>query len=536
MSEFNPENERFDKFEDGVAENAETPVEPTAAPEQTAAPKEEIKEEVKEEVKEEIKEEPARDGEYSFTYRRADEPRRSSSGPAPYGAPQYHAPYSGGYYHEAPRAEGSYNAPYGATYDPNPYGAQYAGGNRQYNAPYGAYHAQPQPQPQPQPKREKKKSSSNSKFAVLAAILCVCTVILAAGAGYLGAWFYRKSRGGVEAETAVMYRSVETKSDAEAGSLSEVYNAVADSVVEIETEYVTTGYFSFGQYVTKGAGSGVIISDNGYIVTNNHVVSDTDNGNTLADKITVRLHNGTEYQASVIGRDEDADIAVIKIEASNLTAAVWGDSNSLVVGEQIFLVGNPLGKLGGTVTTGIISASDREITIDNTKMNLIQTDAAINPGNSGGGMFNMNGELVGIVNAKSAGTAIEGLGFAIPSADAKSVVEQLLEYGYVRGKIYTGITFYEANTGGWFSSGSSTVLYVYSCEEGYNDDVLKYGDQIVSVEGTAVTTKAEVKSILSKHEVGDKVSMTIIRNNKTVDVEIELFEYNPNKNGVTFTD
>ena len=139
---------------------------------------------------------------------------------------------------------------------------------------------------------------------------------------------------------------------------------------------------------------------------------------------------------------------MIKIKANDLSAAVWGDSESLTVGEQIVVVGNPLGELGGTVTTGIVSASDREIKIDDTKMTLLQTDAAVNPGNSGGGMFNFKGELVGIVNAKSSGTGIEGLGFAIPSNDAKDVVEQLLEFGYVKGKVYLGISFYEANMGG----------------------------------------------------------------------------------------
>ena len=144
-------------------------------------------------------------------------------------------------------------------------------------------------------------------------------------------------------------------------------------------------------------------------------------------------------------------------------------------------MGNPLGELGGTVTTGIVSASDREIKIDDTKMTLIQTDAAVNPGNSGGGMFNYKGELVGIINAKSSGSGIEGLGFAIPANDAQNVVEQLLEYGYVKGKIYLGLSLYEASTGGWMSTDSSGVLFVYSCEKGYNDDVLKYGDQILLV-------------------------------------------------------
>lgn len=376
--------------------------------------------------------------------------------------------------------------------------------------------------------KTKKKKSGGVKRTLLSILAALLVVAIGAGSGILGTLVYDKLTG-KEDSTAVMYKAVETsssKANASGATVAEVANTVSDSVVEITTEFVTTGYFSFGQYVTKGAGSGVIISDDGYIITNNHVISDTDNGGVLADKIAVRLRTGDEYAAKLVGRDADADIAVIKIEAEGLSAAVWGDSESLTVGDQVVVVGNPLGELGGTVTTGIVSAQDREIKIDETKMNLIQTDAAVNPGNSGGGMFNMKGELIGIVNAKSSGTGIEGLGFAIPESDARDVAEQLLEFGYVKGKVYLGITFYEANSG-WFSSDSSGILYVYSCEKGYNDDVLQYGDQMISVEGTAVSTKADVKAIISEHEVGDTVTFTIIRNRRTMDVEVTIYEYQP---------
>ncbi len=422
---------------------------------------------------------------------------------------------------------------------------QYAGGGQQYYGyGYGAQgYAQPQtdavkPEKKKKEKKEKKEKRPFTKGGAIA--LALLTLLLSCCAGFAGSYLYGRffKSGGADG-TAVMYRSVETKADDAAlsgsqASVAAVADTVSDSVVEITTEFVTTGYFSFGQYVNKGAGSGVIVSEDGYIVTNNHVIADTDNGNVLASKIAVRLRNGEEYPAEVVGRDEDADIAIIKIEAKDLSAAVWGDSDSLAVGEQIVVVGNPLGELGGTVTTGIVSASDREIKIDDTKMSLIQTDAAVNPGNSGGGMFNLKGELVGIVNAKSSGTGIEGLGFAIPSNDAKDVAEQLLEYGYVKGKVYLGISFYEANMGGWFSTSSSGVLYVYSCEEGYNDDVLQYGDQVVAVDGTAVSTKADVKAILQDHEVGDKLTFTILRNGKTVDVKVTCYEYKPDERGISF--
>ena len=205
-----------------------------------------------------------------------------------------------------------------------------------------------------------------------------------------------------------------------------------NSVVEIRTESVTNSLF-LRQFVTEGAGSGVIISEDGYIVTNNHVIQD-------ARAITVALHDGTTYEAQLIATDSKMDIGVIKIEASGLTPAILGDSDSLSVGEPVVAVGNPLGQLGGTVTDGIVSALDREIILNNERRNLLQTNAAINPGNSGGGLFNADGELVGIVVAKSSGEDVEGLGFAIPINDAKPIIEDLIAQGYVGGRVSLGVT------------------------------------------------------------------------------------------------
>ena len=463
---------------------------------------------------------PAEPATHSYTYGRDSAPARP--GPENYGQQPPRRPAEAPYGYQQDRQQ---YAGYGRQYE-QPYGAGYA----QYGAPHAGYYQAPETKV----KKEKKKKEKRGFTKGAALALALLTVLLSCAAGALGSYLYGKYVKSSGVDDVVMYRSVETKTDTSDMSVAAVANKVSDSVVEITTEYVTTGYFSFGQYVTQGAGSGVIVSDDGYIVTNNHVISDTENGNKLASKISVRLRNGEEYAAKVIGRDADADIAVIKIEANGLTAAVWGDSDSLTVGEQIVVVGNPLGELGGTVTTGIVSASDREIKIDDTKMSLIQTDAAVNPGNSGGGMFNAKGELVGIVNAKSSGTGIEGLGFAIPSNDANDVAKQLLEFGYVKGKVYLGISFYEASMGGWFTDSSSGVLYVYSCEEGYNDDVLQYGDQVVAVDGTAVATKADVKAILQDHEVGDTLTFTILRQGKTKDVTVTCYEYKPGKDDISF--
>lgn len=188
--------------------------------------------------------------------------------------------------------------------------------------------------------------------------------------------------------------------------ITEVVELVADTVVEITTTSSSYGIV-FGQAIGGGAGSGVIISENGYIITNHHVIYG-------AGTITVRLTDGREYEAGVVGSDAEKDVALIKINASGLRAATLGSSRDVSVGQQVVAIGNPLGTLGGTVTDGIISALDRTIIIDGHSMTLLQTNAAINPGNSGGGLFNHSGELIGIVNAKQAETGVEGLGFAIP--------------------------------------------------------------------------------------------------------------------------
>ncbi len=204
-------------------------------------------------------------------------------------------------------------------------------------------------------------------------------------------------------------------------SIPEVVEKVQDTVVEIITQNVVTDMF-YNQYVKSGAGSGVIITTDGYIVTNYHVIDG-------ARSATVRLTDGSEFSASFVGADPEKDVALIKINATGLTAAVMGSSKALVVGQDVIAIGNPLGTLGGTVTNGIISALDRTVVVDGNQMTLMQTNAAINPGNSGGGLFNRAGELIGIVNAKQADTGIEGLGFAIPIDVVFACIEEITKAG-----------------------------------------------------------------------------------------------------------
>ncbi len=308
------------------------------------------------------------------------------------------------------------------------------------------------------------------------------------------------------------------------GTYVQVAEAVSPTVVEITTEsIVTDSVFWGGNYVTSGAGSGVIISADGTIITNNHVVSG-------ASTITVRLTDGTEYGATVLGADSDSDIAVIKISAENLPFALIGDSDALKVGEEVVAVGNPLGELGGTITNGIVSALSRDVSIDGTEMTLIQTNAALNPGNSGGGLFNMYGELVGIVNAKSSttasGTSVEGIGFAIPSNTAVNVASELTNYGYVRGRVMLGINYVDVDSSYKAMYYRVGALGVYVAESPYNDD-LKVGDRIVAVDGTEVTYGADVKAAIKDRAVGDEIALTVVRGGKYVDVKVTLREYVP---------
>lgn len=314
-------------------------------------------------------------------------------------------------------------------------------------------------------------------------------------------------------------------------TIKSVVNLTINSVVEISTETITTGSF-MRQYITNGAGSGVIITKDGYIVTNNHVVEG-------ASTITVRLHNGSEYPATLVGTDAETDIAVIKIDENNLSTAVLGDSKTLEVGDQVIAIGNPLGKLGGTVTEGIISALERPITVDGKDMTLIQHSAAVNPGNSGGGLFNTAGQLVGIVNAKYSEDNVEGLGFAIPTAIAVPIIEDIMNYGYVRGRVSLGTNLLDiySNYYTFYYGVPEYGTYVYSVYSGSDADKagIKKGDRIDSVNGNVITGSAQIEDILKKASVGDELVVVVTRftssGRQTVSKQytftVKLTEYKP---------
>lgn len=306
----------------------------------------------------------------------------------------------------------------------------------------------------------------------------------------------------------------------------QVADMVSPSVVVITTEQVVYSQWSwYGQsQVESGAGSGVIISSDGYILTCAHVVDG-------ASSITVTIDD-KDYTATLVGEDTTSDVAVIKIDATGLTPATVGDSDSLKVGQSVMAVGNPLGELGGTVTGGMISALNRSVTIQGSSsvntMSLIQMDASVSPGNSGGGLFNMNGELIGIVNAKSSSSDAEGLGFAIPINDAIKVAQQLLENGYVTGRPYLGITYLgveDAQTAAQLGVNAYGVYVVEVVKGGPAERAgLQSGDRIVSIDGTEIASKDDLGTLMQKHAAGDTLNITIARNGQMQTVSVTLGE------------
>ena len=274
-------------------------------------------------------------------------------------------------------------------------------------------------------------------------------------------------------------------------------------------------YNQSDEVVEQGAGSGIIISSDGYIVTNQHVVEN-------ATEIMIILNSGEEYTATLVGADEKSDLAVLKIDATGLTAATLGDSTQVEVGDLAVAIGNPLGQeLSGSVTAGIVSAVNRKMNIENRSYNLIQTDAAINPGNSGGALVNQYGEIIGINSVKMSQDGVEGLGFAIAISEAKPIIEDLMNNGYVSGRTQIGITATESRNG--------LTVYSVSSGSGAEKAGIKQGDLIVKADGQVVTTVNALNEIKETKSPGDYITLTIIRNGGLTDVKVELQEEKPTK-------
>ena len=380
------------------------------------------------------------------------------------------------------------------------------------------YQAGPQ-----QPVQEMKPVKKN-RMGLKITALALCCALLGGAVGGGVVWGVTQSGGsGTEMNvssrpaTQVALKQVDGKT---AMTDAEVYAANVNSVVSINVTG-TSGTNFFGQPVqTASAGSGFVLTKDGYIVTNYHVVKD-------ADTVKVTMYNGDEYDAKYVGGDEDYDIAVIKVEAADLQPVTLGNSDNLNVGDHVLAVGNPLGELTFSMSGGMVSCVNRAINVDGTPFNMIQTDASINPGNSGGPLFNQYGEVVGIVSAKYSSyssESVEGLGFAIPINDVIAMIQDIMTNGYVTNKPYLGIT------GGTMTSQMAAQyrydvtegVFVYSVEEGSAaaQAGLKMGDVILKVDDTEIESMEDLTAVKKQYSAGDTVSLTIYREGQETTVEL----------------
>ena len=370
-----------------------------------------------------------------------------------------------------------------------------------------------------QPKENEPVNSKPKEKGKASKVLMTTVLLLGCGAsGYVCGMIQDKVSGNhkvvinqVEKNAPNEATNISTKQDF---SVQTIAANCGPSVVEIKTEKVESGYGWLNNYVLDGAGSGVIISEDGYILTNAHVVD----GSTT---VNVTMSNGDTYPATIVGSDPQSDVAVIKVDATGLKPATIGTSSTLVAGEPVVAIGNPLGSLGGSVTDGIVSAVTRSVTIDNNTMNVIQTNAAISPGNSGGGLFNAAGELIGIVNAKSSSENAEGIGFALPIDDVMAIAQDLMNVGYVTNRPALGVTL---QTVSYIDGSSSLVVSGFAENSKAETAGLKIGDVIIGVDGTSISAFADLRSIINSKSIGDSITLTVIRENNLIEVAIPLVE------------
>ena len=318
----------------------------------------------------------------------------------------------------------------------------------------------------------------------------------------------------------------------ESGSYTkaQIVEMSAPSVVGIDTITTATTnnyWYGYGQsYDVPGSGSGVILTEDGYIATCAHVVEG-------AKSVKVTLNDDTAYDATIVGTDDKNDIAIIKIDATGLTPAIVGDSTTLTVGSEVIAIGNPLGELRGTATAGIISATNRTIEVEGQTMTLVQTDAAISPGNSGGGLFDASGKLIGIVNAKVSDSRAEGLGFAIPVNSVLDEISDLLNYGYVTGRPYLGVstqdvTLRSRNRMWYYSDGTRCVLVEKVVSGSAAEKAgIQAGDLILKLEDKAISSGDELSSAIGNYKPGDTVTLTLQRDGEELTVEVTFGEYMP---------
>ncbi len=384
--------------------------------------------------------------------------------------------------------------------------------NYTYENPYDTYYTPVQPEPARQEK--KKKSHTGIKLAALALVFSLI-------GGMIGAAITNGSKT-ASGSTTSLTESTRTPVTVDVSyvpgqkemTAAEVYAANVNATVGITTSIVSTNFFGY-QTSSAAAGSGFIVTADGYIVTNYHVVEDS-------TSIQVTTYAGDTYDATLVGYDESNDLAVLKIDAAGLSTVVFGDSDALSVGDDVIAIGNPLGELTFSLTKGTVSALNREVTLSSdVTMNLIQTDAAINSGNSGGALFNMYGEVVGITNAKysssgSSGEAsIDNIGFAIPISDVESIIKSIIEKGYY-AKPYIGVYLSESEEG----------VSVYSVvEDGPAAAAgLKTGDVITAANGKEIAKASDLSALVGDMTPGDALTLTVLRDGETSEIALTVGE------------
>ena len=378
----------------------------------------------------------------------------------------------------------------------------------------------------------KKQGFFRRTWVKVTALVLAC-VVAGGAAGYGGAALAKGGSGSGTAisesdrtATAVQIKKVDGKTKMQP---AEVYASTVNSTVSINCSSQSTNIF--GQTTqSASSGSGFIISQDGYIVTNYHVI----NG---ASSVKVTLYNGDTYDATVIGGDSDYDVAVLKINAAGLTPVTLGNSADVNVGDSVLAIGNPLGELTFSMSGGYVSSCNRAINVDGTPFNMIQVDCSINPGNSGGPLMNLYGEVVGIVSAKYStysSTTVEGLGFAIPISDVRSIITDIMENGAVTDKAYMAITAGTMNEqmAAQFNIDVTEGVFVYSVVEGGAGDKagLRLGDVITKMGDKTLTSRQDLSAAMKGYRAGDTVTLTVHRGGQYIEVEL-TFDTQPQTTG-----
>ena len=369
------------------------------------------------------------------------------------------------------------------------------------------------------PAVSKKPSFWHKTGVKITALLLACAVVGGA-AGYGGAALSKSGKTTIQQSNRTAQEVTVKKVTGQAlMSPAEVYASTVNSIVSINCSAVSTNIF--GQRVeSASSGSGFVITQDGYIVTNHHVISG-------ASSVTVTMYDGTEDPATVVGSDSDYDVAVLKINATGLQPVTLGSSEDVNVGDTVLAIGNPLGELTFSMSQGIVSCCDRAINVDGTPFNMIQVDASINPGNSGGPLMNLYGEVVGIVSAKYSSysdTTVEGLGFAIPIGDVQAIITDIMENGQITNKPSFGITAgtMTQQMAAQYQIDQTSGAFVYSVNKGGAGEKagLKMGDVITKVDSTDITSMEDLTAAKKGHKAGDTVTVTYYRNGQTQTTEL----------------